>query len=96
MDRLKNLRVKIFADEANIGGILKVHANPLTKGFTTSATLMRQTGISDDQGLVCHLLAEWGPNRSDARDQSRSGIGFPPLTSSSRRCGAHAQKTEFV
>lgn len=41
------LKVKIFADGADIAGITKLAANPLIKGFTTNPTLMRKAGIAD-------------------------------------------------
>ena len=41
------LKVKIFADGADIAGITKLAANPLIKGFTTNPTLMRKVGIAD-------------------------------------------------
>ena len=41
------LRVKVFADGAELQGILQMAANPLIKGFTTNPTLMRKAGISD-------------------------------------------------
>ncbi len=58
MDRLKNLRVKIFADGADHEGILKLDANPLIKGFTTNPTLMRKAGISDYEGFARQVLAK--------------------------------------
>jgi transaldolase len=42
-----DLRVKIFADGADLPGIIKLYANPLIKGFTTNPTLMRKAGIKD-------------------------------------------------
>ena len=42
-----DLRVKIFADGADLNGMLEMHANPLIKGFTTNPTLMHKAGISD-------------------------------------------------
>jgi len=41
------LRVKIFADGADLRGMIEYAANPLIKGFTTNPTLMRQAGITD-------------------------------------------------
>jgi transaldolase len=40
-----NLRIKIFADGADISGIQALRANPLVQGFTTNPTLMRQAGV---------------------------------------------------
>ena len=57
MDRLKALKVKIFADGADFESILKLSQNPLIKGFTTNPTLMRKAGISDYEGFARKLLA---------------------------------------
>jgi transaldolase len=42
-----HLRVKVFADGADLDGIRRLAADPLIKGFTTNPTLMRKAGISD-------------------------------------------------
>lgn len=42
-----SLRVKVFADGADIGAIVALAGNPLIKGFTTNPTLMRKAGVSD-------------------------------------------------
>ena len=39
--------VKIFADGAEIGGMLEMYKNPLISGFTTNPTLMKKAGITD-------------------------------------------------
>lgn len=41
------LRVKLFADGADLGVMRTMAANPHIKGFTTNPTLMRKAGISD-------------------------------------------------
>lgn len=57
MNRLQNLRVKIFADGADLAGIVQLCANPLIKGFTTNPTLMRQAGVDDYEGFARTVLA---------------------------------------
>jgi transaldolase len=47
MNTPAQLKVKIFADGADLAGIAKLAANPLIKGFTTNPTLMRKAGITD-------------------------------------------------
>ena len=47
MANVKDLRVKLFADGAELDVIRKMAANPLIKGFTTNPTLMRKAGIGD-------------------------------------------------
>ncbi len=46
MERITSLKVKIFADGADLDGMLKMYANPLIKGFTTNPTLMRAAGVT--------------------------------------------------
>jgi transaldolase len=47
MPSVDELRVKLFADGADIATMKGLAANPLIKGFTTNPTLMRKAGISD-------------------------------------------------
>lgn len=42
-----SLSVKIFADGADLNGMLELRSHPLIKGFTTNPTLMRKAGIAD-------------------------------------------------
>jgi transaldolase len=51
-----DLKIKIFADGADINGIRAAAANPLIKGFTTNPTLMRLAGISDYKGFALEVL----------------------------------------
>ena len=51
-----NLRVKIFADGADMAGILELCRNPLIKGFTTNPTLMRKAGVTDYSAFARELL----------------------------------------
>ena len=54
---LNNLKVKLYADGANLEGIKKLAQNPLVKGFTTNPTLMRQAGIHDYEAFGREVLA---------------------------------------
>ena len=56
MRTVDELRVKIFADGADLGGILKLYKNPHIKGFTTNPTLMRKAGIDDYESFARTLL----------------------------------------
>ena len=47
MNPLENLTVKIFADGADLDGIISLYKNPLIRGITTNPTLMRKAGIQD-------------------------------------------------
>lgn len=42
-----NLSIKIFADGADLEGMLEMYKKPWIKGFTTNPTLMRKAGIQD-------------------------------------------------
>jgi len=56
MTPLQRLRVKIFADGADVDGIVRMAANPLIKGFTTNPTLMRKAGITDYEKFARQVL----------------------------------------
>jgi transaldolase len=47
MTRVEDLKVKIFADGADLQSMLKFAENPLIKGFTTNPSLMRSSGVTD-------------------------------------------------
>lgn len=57
MERLSRLGVKIFADGAELDGILALYKNPLIRGFTTNPSLMRKAGVDDYEGFARRLLA---------------------------------------
>jgi transaldolase len=44
---VKHLRTKIFADGAELAGMLELYRRPYIKGFTTNPTLMRKAGVTD-------------------------------------------------
>jgi transaldolase len=58
-----DLKVKLFADGADLAAMLKLYANPLIQGFTTNPTLMRKAGIADYPGFARDVLAAI-PDRS--------------------------------
>jgi len=53
---LGNLRTKIFADGAELDGMLSLYRQPHIKGFTTNPTLMRKAGITDYRGFAHTVL----------------------------------------
>src|SRR5437763_8072332 len=57
MKRVDELSVKIFADGADLAGMLALYRQPYIKGFTTNPTLMRKAGISDYRGFAKEALA---------------------------------------
>lgn len=56
MKTLDQLKVKIFADGADLDSILELYRNPYIKGFTTNPTLMRKSGISDYEKFSRQVL----------------------------------------
>lgn len=56
MKTIEQLKVKIFADGAELEGILELYRNPRITGFTTNPTLMRKSGISDYEKFSRQLL----------------------------------------
>jgi transaldolase len=54
---LDNLQVKIFADGADLEGMISLYRNPLVKGLTTNPTLMRKAGILDYESFAKDALA---------------------------------------
>ena len=57
MQGLENLDVKIFADGADLEGMISLYRNPLIKGLTTNPTLMRKAGILDYESFAKDALA---------------------------------------
>ncbi len=62
MKDIKQLKVKLFADGADIAGMKEMAANPMIKGFTTNPTLMRKAGIVDYKAFAVDVLKAI-PNR---------------------------------
>ncbi len=56
MRSLSDLKVKIFADGADMATMLELYRRPLIKGFTTNPTLMRKTGITDYEAFALEIL----------------------------------------
>jgi transaldolase len=53
---LSALRVKIFADGADLAGICEMAARPHIAGFTTNPTLMRKAGVADYRAFAKDVL----------------------------------------
>ncbi len=56
MTTLDQLKVKIFADGADLDAILELYRNPYITGFTTNPTLMAKSGISDYEKFSRQVL----------------------------------------
>jgi len=57
LSALKKLKVKLFADGADLAGMREMAANPMIKGFTTNPTLMKKAGITDYKAFARDVLA---------------------------------------
>lgn len=53
---MKNLKIKLFADGADLAEMAKLYRNPRIVGFTTNPTLMRKAGISDYVAFAQEVL----------------------------------------
>jgi transaldolase len=60
---VERLRVKIFADGANLPSMLELYRDARISGFTTNPTLMRNAGVADYRAFAHEVLAAI-PDRS--------------------------------
>ncbi len=56
MEEQHQLKVKVFADGADMEGILRLAGDSRIAGFTTNPTLMRQSGITEYEGFARKIL----------------------------------------
>jgi transaldolase len=56
MKAVSDLKVKIFGDGADLGGILELSRLPYIQGFTTNPTLMRKAGVVDYEEFAAEVL----------------------------------------
>ena len=56
--KLDKLKIKIFADGAEIESIKKLNSNSFIKGFTTNPSLMKKAGVKDYKEFALKLLSE--------------------------------------
>jgi transaldolase len=54
---VSDLNVKIFADGADLNGMLQMYQKSWIRGFTTNPTLMRKAGIADYAAFAQQVLA---------------------------------------
>lgn len=57
MPALESLKVKIFADGADLDGMKRLAQNPLVKGFTTNPSLVKKAGATDYVAYAREVLA---------------------------------------
>ena len=63
MKSIKDLKIKIFADGADLNSINKLSSMDLVSGFTTNPSLMRKAGVEDYEQFSKNVLSIIG-NRS--------------------------------
>lgn len=56
--RVLDLPVKIFADGADLKGIIELYRKPYIHGLTTNPTLMRKVGLTDYESFARAVLKE--------------------------------------
>src|SRR5258706_13031702 len=54
---VKKLKVKVFADGADLAGMREMAANPMIKGFTTNPTLLKKAGMTDYRAFASAVPA---------------------------------------
>lgn len=54
--QVNDLTIKLFADGADLAGIMDMYADPTIQGFTTNPTLMRKAGVLDYEAFARELL----------------------------------------
>ena len=58
MPEQRDLSIKIFADGADLEGIVELAQDPTIAGFTTNPTLMSQSGVTDYEGFARKVLEQ--------------------------------------
>ncbi len=56
MSRIEKLKIKLFADGADLAGIREMAGNRMIRGFTTNPTLMRKAGVADYKAFALQVL----------------------------------------
>jgi len=54
---LENLKVKLFADGADLVNMLEMNSKPYIKGLTTNPTLMRKAGVTSYKKFATEVLS---------------------------------------
>lgn len=58
MEFLKDLKIKLFADGADISAMKEAYKVGIVKGFTTNPTLMKKAGVTNYEAFARAVLAE--------------------------------------
>lgn len=54
---VENLKIKIFADGADLNGMLEMYKKPHIRGLTTNPTLMRKAGVVNYKAFALEVLS---------------------------------------
>src|SRR5258706_7028178 len=63
INRIAELKVKIFADSADYDAVVGMANDPLIKGFTTNPSLMRKAGVNVDYEAFARNILAAVPDR---------------------------------
>ena len=55
-DKIQNLKIKIFADGANVDEMEGLYKGGIVKGFTTNPTLMKKDGVNNYKEFAIEVL----------------------------------------
>ena len=58
MPQKNRLKIKLFADGADLNSMLELYRDPMIKGFTTNPTLMKKSSITDYEKFAKQVLLE--------------------------------------
>ena len=64
---MKNLKIKIYADGADLNDIFELNNNKLIKGFTTNPSLMKKSRITNYKKFAEAILSKVKKNRYRSR-----------------------------
>ncbi|QXO93534.1 transaldolase [Methanospirillum purgamenti] len=56
MSQLKNLNIKLFADGADLNGMIEEYNKGIVSGFTTNPTLMKKAGVQDYEKFAKEVI----------------------------------------
>ena len=55
---IEDIKIDIYADGADVGGMIEMKKRPYIKGFTTNPTLMKKAGVKDYVSFAKEVLRE--------------------------------------
>jgi transaldolase len=56
--KIENLKVKLFADGADLNGMIEMASKPIISGLTTNPTLMKKAGVTNYVSFAKEVLRE--------------------------------------